>query len=175
MSARVSWIRRYLKTQIAAARDAIYKLGAPIKGTEPERNLKQFSLVPTLVCSFYFILCKSSSQIYENSFVERLGHLGFSIFPALVVDLLHEFELGVFKAVFKHLLRILHAIDSDALMILNKRYAVFHVIGLYIFSYVYDEDSIRFHPSERVPSGGSLLMSLTSSNVLHATLKMSFR
>lgn len=27
----------------------------------------------------------------------------------LVVDLLHEFELGVWKAVFKHLIRLLYA------------------------------------------------------------------
>jgi hypothetical protein len=27
----------------------------------------------------------------------------------LVVDLMHEFELGVWKAVFKHLVRILYA------------------------------------------------------------------
>ncbi|KIK81965.1 hypothetical protein PAXRUDRAFT_47946, partial [Paxillus rubicundulus Ve08.2h10] len=108
MSARISRVRQYLKAQVSAARDAIYKLGAPIKGVDPERNLKEFSLVPTL-----------------NSFVERLGHLGFNIFPALVVDLLHEFELGVFKAVFKHLLRILHTINSEALTILDKRYAVF--------------------------------------------------
>ena len=27
----------------------------------------------------------------------------------LVVDLLHEFELGVWKALFTHLIRILHA------------------------------------------------------------------
>jgi len=27
----------------------------------------------------------------------------------LVVDLMHEFELGVWKAIFTHLIRILHA------------------------------------------------------------------
>ena len=30
----------------------------------------------------------------------------------LVVDLLHEFELGVWKALFTHLIRILHAAAS---------------------------------------------------------------
>ena len=37
----------------------------------------------------------------------------------LVVDLLHEFELGVWKAVFIHLLRILDSLKSDALSELN--------------------------------------------------------
>jgi hypothetical protein len=39
-----------------------------------------------------------------------------------VVDLLHEFELGVWKAIFSHLMRILHAIGGSAVQDLNKRY-----------------------------------------------------
>jgi hypothetical protein len=39
---------------------------------------------------------------------------GAEMFPILVVDLLHEFELGVWKAVFTHLIRVLHAIPGDA-------------------------------------------------------------
>ena len=40
-----------------------------------------------------------------------LGPLGFNIYRALTVDLLHEFELGIFKSVFRHLLWLLHAIN----------------------------------------------------------------
>lgn len=36
-------------------------------------------------------------------------------------DLLHEFELGVWKAVFKHLIRILYAQGGDAIQRLNDR------------------------------------------------------
>ena len=36
------------------------------------------------------------------------------MFPMLVVDLLHEFEIGVWKAVFIHLLRLLDSL-SEAL------------------------------------------------------------
>jgi hypothetical protein len=43
-----------------------------------------------------------------------------------VPDLLHEFELGVWKAVFMHLLRILHAIPGDAIQMLNQRYGMFY-------------------------------------------------
>jgi hypothetical protein len=39
-----------------------------------------------------------------------------------VVDLLHEFELGVWKAIFTHLMRILHAIGGNVVQDLNKRY-----------------------------------------------------
>jgi len=34
---------------------------------------------------------------------------GFDVYGLLVVDLLHEFELGVWKAVLTHLIRILYA------------------------------------------------------------------
>ena len=40
----------------------------------------------------------------------------------LVVDLLHEFELGVWKALFIHLLRLLEASDKGAINTLDARY-----------------------------------------------------
>jgi len=39
----------------------------------------------------------------------------------LVVDLLHEFELGVWKAVLTHLIRILYAKGKDRIQTFNKR------------------------------------------------------
>jgi hypothetical protein len=38
-----------------------------------------------------------------------------------VPDLLHEFELGVWKSTFKHLIRILHAAGGDLIQELNFR------------------------------------------------------
>jgi len=35
----------------------------------------------------------------------------------LVVDLMHEFELGVWKAVFSHLIRILYAAGSSGRLV----------------------------------------------------------
>ena len=35
----------------------------------------------------------------------------------LVVDLLHEFELGVWKALFTHLIRVLNAAASDGSLV----------------------------------------------------------
>ena len=35
---------------------------------------------------------------------------------------LHEFELGVWKAVFTHLMQILYASGNDAIQHLNRRY-----------------------------------------------------
>lgn len=57
----------------------------------------------------------------KNAFSDNLGHLGFNFFQMLAVDLLHEFELGVWKALFTHLLRILAAINPDLLNELDRR------------------------------------------------------
>ena len=51
----------------------------------------------------------------------------FNFVKLFVVDLLHEFELGVWKATFTHLLRILHAAGDDAIQELNRRLVSFHI------------------------------------------------
>ena len=69
----VSSIRHYFRECVAAARDAIYKDGSPIKGTFPEMRLKAFSLVPTFVCCSLLI-----STIINHTFPTRthlLRHL----------------------------------------------------------------------------------------------------
>jgi hypothetical protein len=45
----------------------------------------------------------------QNAFSEALGPLGFDHHEMLVVDLMHKFELGVWKAIFIHLIRLLYA------------------------------------------------------------------
>jgi hypothetical protein len=42
------------------------------------------------------------------------------MFPILVVDLLHEFELGVWKAVFTHIVRVLYVVSAEAVADFNK-------------------------------------------------------
>jgi hypothetical protein len=46
-------------------------------------------------------------------------------------DLLHEIELGVWKGLFTHLLRILYAAGGDTIVTLNSRYIQF------VFSVIY--------------------------------------
>ena len=57
----------------------------------------------------------------QNAFSEKLFEHGFDFHQIIVPDLLHEFELGVWKAVFTHLLRILHAYGNDTIQTLNAR------------------------------------------------------
>ena len=45
----------------------------------------------------------------------------FDVFLLLVVDLMHEFELGVWKALLLHLIRILHSLGADKVQLFNER------------------------------------------------------
>lgn len=62
----------------------------------------------------------------ENAFVDKLGPLGFDAFRILIVDFMHECELGTWKALFVHLVRLLYALPGgDGLVArLDNRYIV---------------------------------------------------
>jgi hypothetical protein len=62
-----------------------------------------------------------SFDFFQSAFSERLLPFGFNFFSIFVVDLLHEFELGVWKAIFMHLIRILIAHGGTAVQELNRR------------------------------------------------------
>jgi hypothetical protein len=64
---------------------------------------------------------------YKNAFGEKLGPYGFDLHHMFVVDLMHEFELGIWKSTFVHIIRVLHAaVPGDkAIVELNRRYASF--------------------------------------------------
>lgn len=60
----------------------------------------------------------------QNAFSERLHTFHFNLFLMLVVDLMHEFELGVWKAIFVHLLRILDSLKGKKLRELDQRQVI---------------------------------------------------
>ena len=60
--------------------------------------------------------------VFQNAFSSKLAQFGFCLYPMLVVDLMHEFELGVWKAVFIHLLRILDCESENLKHKLDRRY-----------------------------------------------------
>ena len=47
----------------------------------------------------------------------------------LVVDFMHEFELGAWKALFKHLIRILFAQGGSAISAFNERFRAVPTFG----------------------------------------------
>lgn len=57
----------------------------------------------------------------QNAFSERLLPFGFNYFSMFVVDLMHEFELGVWKDFFIHLIRMLLSIGGNAIQVFNQR------------------------------------------------------
>lgn len=62
---------------------------------------------------------------HQNTFSNHLCIHGLNIFEALVVDLLHEVELGVWRALLIHLLRIIRVIDKDLVHELDRRFVSF--------------------------------------------------
>jgi hypothetical protein len=60
----------------------------------------------------------------QNAFSAKLQKFGFNHFLMLVVDLMHEFELGTWKAVFTHLIRILYVVEPSGQLVaeLDGRY-----------------------------------------------------
>ncbi|KIK25406.1 hypothetical protein PISMIDRAFT_71054, partial [Pisolithus microcarpus 441] len=75
------------QVKVATAQKFIYEEQYVVDAAQVKRLLKDESLVPT-----------------ENAFSTRLFPLKFDFFLMLVVDLLREFELGVWKGIFIHLL-----------------------------------------------------------------------
>jgi hypothetical protein len=57
----------------------------------------------------------------QNAFSDCLSPLGFDVFSMFTVDLMHDFELGGWRALFIHLLRILDTSDGNLLMELDHR------------------------------------------------------
>ena len=63
---------------------------------------------------------RGADSSIQNAFSSRLAATGFDIFSALVVDLLHEFEIGVWKSLFNHLLRVLQACGGTKEALANE-------------------------------------------------------
>ncbi|EIW75729.1 hypothetical protein CONPUDRAFT_30363, partial [Coniophora puteana RWD-64-598 SS2] len=75
---------------VEQARNRIFKKGYSVNSTRVKSLLEEGSFTPT-----------------TNAFSEFLLPRGVNFFSLFAVDLLHEFELGVWKTVFTHLIRIL--------------------------------------------------------------------
>jgi hypothetical protein len=113
------------QNKVSTSRSHIYDHGYGVRSNVVENLLKEHSLVPTSVIHLStLLLAHILTMMLQNAFSERLKCLGFNLFIMLVVDLMHEFELGVWKALFTHLIRILNAAHTgDALVHeLDRRY-----------------------------------------------------
>ncbi|KAF6750862.1 hypothetical protein DFP72DRAFT_817228, partial [Ephemerocybe angulata] len=105
---RSKWARvddNIRKEHVKKAREFLYDQQLSILSSKVETRLSHGSLVAT-----------------ENAFSTRLSSHGFDLYPMLVVDILHEVEIGVWKALFIHLLRLLEATEKGLTNTLDARY-----------------------------------------------------
>ncbi|KAJ7053674.1 hypothetical protein C8F01DRAFT_1329290 [Mycena amicta] len=111
--ARLSKARKYLLSSVQSARRFIYDLGFGIGSDAVDNLLKESSSVPTI-----------------NAFIARLGE-NFDLHRMLVVDFMHEFELGVWKNLFIHLIRLLYALPDGVNKVseLDRRYRATPTFG----------------------------------------------
>ena len=96
----------YVGEKIRDTCNFIFKLGYNVASATVERLLSMHSWVPTLVGSARNLIWTICSPFLKNIFAEKLGKFGFNPYQMLVVDLMHEFELGVWKAVFTHISKL---------------------------------------------------------------------
>ncbi|KIY66228.1 hypothetical protein CYLTODRAFT_355360 [Cylindrobasidium torrendii FP15055 ss-10] len=88
-----------------AARHHIYEEGYAVGSDKVEALLQSHSWVPT-----------------ENAFVERLSGLLENVFAILRVDEMHEFELGEWKRLLAHLMRICRTLPPQKIQEVNERF-----------------------------------------------------
>ena len=50
-----------------------------------------------------------ADPILQNTFSKKLRKYGLNVYSLFIVDFLHKFELGVWKAILIHLIRIMYA------------------------------------------------------------------
>jgi hypothetical protein len=83
--------------------------GNTVDSVKVEHSLGEGSWVPVLV---------------STTIVEKLRPFGLDPFRMLVVNFMHECELGTWKGLFLHLIRLLYAIPSGSQLVatLNQRY-----------------------------------------------------
>lgn len=64
--------------------------------------------------------------------MSQFSESGLDFFSLFVVDLMHEFELGVWKAVLTHLIRILHT-HPGMIGEFDQRYVTFFISNFSFF------------------------------------------
>ncbi|KIK80032.1 hypothetical protein PAXRUDRAFT_36300 [Paxillus rubicundulus Ve08.2h10] len=89
---------------VSSSHKLIYKMHYAVDSVHVKALLKDKSLIPTM-----------------NTFSQMLGHTGFDFFIMLVVNLLHKFELGLWKAILIHLLCILNSLKKPEISELDQQ------------------------------------------------------
>jgi hypothetical protein len=109
--------------KVVAARRLIYEKHYRVDAVAIEALLKDQSLVPSMVRYSYFVARWVQLKSFpQNAFSDRLERLGFDLYKIFVPDIMHDFELGGWRMLYTHLLRILQSINQSRLGELDRRY-----------------------------------------------------
>ncbi|OSD02393.1 hypothetical protein PYCCODRAFT_1410834 [Trametes coccinea BRFM310] len=93
-----------LRRNIQRARKLVFQHGRSLNSKKVKQLLDGISLNPI-----------------QSAFSSRLSEFGVNFYELFVPDLMHEFELGVWKGTFKHLMRLLAAQGAAVLQEFNRR------------------------------------------------------
>ncbi len=98
--------------------------GANMAGKNIQAPLKDHSLFPIQVRSdATMLVCILTLNPTQSAFSKFLSEFNKNFYELFAPDLMHEFELGVWKGIFNHLLRLLCARGGGAVQQFNERYA----------------------------------------------------
>ncbi|KAH7877053.1 uncharacterized protein C8R40DRAFT_1168980 [Lentinula edodes] len=100
-----------LRKMIEKARKKFFKHGKGIGSTAVENELK------------------GSCTPHRNAFSAAFHDLGFNYFALFVNDIMHEIELGTFRDLIIHLIRMCHAMGKDTVQELNQRFRTVPTFG----------------------------------------------
>lgn len=107
----------------------IYRKHLATNSLQIEALLKDESLIPTKVIMSWIATSMYLHWLLQNTFSDRLHAFDFNLFTMLVVDLMHKFELGVWKATFTHLLHMLESMKGGKLCELDQRYVFYTLLS----------------------------------------------
>ncbi|OSC99224.1 hypothetical protein PYCCODRAFT_1416437 [Trametes coccinea BRFM310] len=103
-----------LRSRIARARKLVFR-GASLNSKRVQALLESEGLNPI--------------QVGSSAFSSRLSRFGMNHYQLFVPDLMHEFEIGVWKNTFAHLLRLLAAQGLKTIHEFNRRMRLLPTFG----------------------------------------------
>ena len=109
------------QAQVETAREIIYKKGYAVNSKAVNSVIGSESFTPTCMSRLAPIKMSAMLITLQSAFVSALDKFRQKFFSLFVMDLMHEFELGVWKAVLTYLLRILHTQGPGVVVEFNHR------------------------------------------------------
>jgi len=110
------------RIRVKAACEAIYEHNHRVGGVAVEKLLKEALSGSSSGGWCLFNYAPGVDVLrFQNAFSDKLSLLDFNMFEMLVVDLMHEIEIGVGKVVFIHLLHLLECLHDNLKHELNQR------------------------------------------------------